>query len=88
MENNGWELIPSHMRSGLANWIELGIEPGSFLLSVLKNDLRAAVLKADSVNLDCLKNYIIFLDNYAPSDCYGSPEKVQKWKKSKGYYDD
>lgn len=83
-ENNGWELIPSHMREGLSNWIEFGIEPGSFLVSVLKNDLFGAILRADSVNRDCLKNYVIFLNNFAPSGCYGSPEIFNEWKKSKG----
>ena len=81
MENDGWELIPYHMQGAMRNWIERGWEPGSFLKAVLENDLFSAVSRADDVNRNRLMDYVRFLYNYAPADCYGSPENVRQWKK-------
>jgi hypothetical protein len=72
-------ILPHHMRSGMKLWIERGIEPGSFLTAVLCNDLMTALGKADDINCHRLFDYGVYLYNYAPSGCYGSPEKVARW---------
>ena len=72
--------IPSHMHEGLARWIVDGIKPGSFLRSVISNDLRAAVVTADGINRNALVHYIEFLVNTAPDGCYGRPEVLNEWK--------
>lgn len=41
------DLIPKHMQGGLKRWIELGIEPGSFLPP---NPTRYALMKDDKYN--------------------------------------
>jgi len=73
------ELIPGHMQSGLYHYITKGIAPGGFLMAVLENNLRNAVGQADQVNIRAIPEYIQFLYNYAPSGCWGSEEKVDKW---------
>lgn len=73
------ELIPSHMHGGLYRYLVSGIEPGDFLMAVLENNLREAVGRADHINQPKLPDYIRYLYNYAPSKCWGSPEKVAAW---------
>ena len=74
-----WSLIPEHMIGGLRRYIENGIPPGHFLTAVLCNDLRGAVDRADDTNRRRLADYVIFLYNYVPSQCWGSPEKFEVW---------
>jgi len=52
---------------------------GGFLTAVLKNDLMEACGRADDNNISALPAYAGFLYNYAPMECYGSPEKVRAW---------
>lgn len=77
-------VLPGHMRDGMKLWIERGVLPGSFLTAVLSNDLMTALGKADDVNRHCLYDYGIYLYNYAPSRCYGSPEKIAAWAAAGG----
>jgi hypothetical protein len=79
-----WSLIPQHMIGGLRRYIEDGIEPGSFLSAVLRNDLRRAVEQADATNIDRLPDYIRFLYNYAPTGSWGSPDEFDEWIGHKG----
>lgn len=73
------ELLPAHMLNGLRLYINHRIEPGSFLEAVLQNNLKEAVGRADHINKRYLGNYIEFLYNYAPAQCWGSVEKYNKW---------
>lgn len=73
------ELIPNYMHGGLKRYIEMGIEPGGFLMAVLENDLKTAVGQAYHINMTKLPDYARFLYNYAPSTCWGSEAKVAAW---------
>lgn len=75
-----WSLVPQHMRHGIELWVNHGIRPGDFMESVLKNNLRAAVLHADEVNFRRLSDIVMFLFDNVPAGCWGSPEKVRLWK--------
>ena len=75
--------IPDRMMGGLQRWIELGVPPGNFLSAVLTNDLAKACGRADDENIENLPAYIVYLYNEAPSQCWGSVEKVQAWKETK-----
>lgn len=79
-----WRLIPDYMRGGMERWIENGVPAGSFMMAVLRNDLRGACEKADDVNQRMLFNYVQFLYSDAPSPCWGSPEKVNAWMEAGG----
>ena len=39
--------LPPYMRASAKRYIESGVEPGSFMLAVLANDLTGAFLRAD-----------------------------------------
>ncbi len=71
--------IPDYMWDGVINYILYGIEPGSFLSSVIVNNLREAVANADDNNIKLLPNYINFFYNYAPSGCWGDRESMKHW---------
>lgn len=77
-EHNGFR-IPEYMAGGIDRWIENGIEPGSFLMAVICNDLALAVGLADSTNLANLPAYVGYFYNEAPSPCWGSPAKAAAW---------
>ena len=78
MEKGRW-LIPDHMWGAIERYIVRGIPPGSFLTAVLSNDLKGAFINADEVNTDNMRQWVQFLYNYAPGDCWGSPERVEAW---------
>ena len=75
---------PEHMRSGVARYVIFGILPGSFLRAVLANDLMEAGRAGDDVNRQRLFDYVMFLINYAPGGCFGSPEAMQAWARKGG----
>jgi hypothetical protein len=72
-------VIPEYMKPRLLSYILDGNPTGHFLRAVLSNDLKSAVGHADDNNLVCLPQYVKFLYNYAPRDCWGSPEAVKAW---------
>jgi len=74
--------LGQHMVDALNRYIEHGIEPGSFLYAVLSNDLKGAVGRADHNNQRLIFEYVAYLYNYCPADCWGSPEKVENWLKA------
>lgn len=79
--------IPERMMGGLRRYIERGVLPGDFLRAVLRNDLRAACERADDENLRNLPAYVSYLYNKAPSNCWGSPQKVSAWVDKMGLLD-
>lgn len=84
MREPNYEILPEHMQEGMRLWIERGIEPGSFLMAVLENDLMGALGKADEINAASLLAYGRFLYNEVPTSCFGSPEKCAAWAKRGG----
>ena len=79
----GLHLIPEHMHASITLWIERGgPRPelmGSFLRAILCGKLFEALAHADDINANSIKEWALFLHNYAPSSCYGSAEKLQEW---------
>lgn len=74
-----YNLIPPHMMAALVRYIETHEPVGDFLYAVLTNNLRDACHQADDTNLWLLPIYMSYLYNEAPSPCWGSKEKVDKW---------
>jgi hypothetical protein len=77
--DEGLEQLPEHLRGGLRRYLVERICPGQFLQAVLRNDLRAAVGRADDVSLPALKDIIEFLYNVAPGGSWGSPDALKAW---------
>ena len=78
-----YEAIPERMRHALRAYVLEGRRPGDFLTSVICNDLRNAVGRADDENLSLLKTYVQWFYNVAPGPCWGSAEVMLKWCESR-----
>ncbi len=82
VSNIDYSLAPEHLRIGLRNYIESGYVPGSFLQSILKGDIHAAIKVADNSSLMQLRSLIIFIEEEFPEVAYGTPEKFNNWLKT------
>lgn len=79
-------VIPEHVVEPLLMYVEGGIIPGGFLVSVLSNDLMGATSKADNVNKRMLTEICKTVYNEIPHDAWGSWEKVKAWNYKGGLY--
>lgn len=68
-----------HMVESIDRYVNDHIPTGGFLYAVLCNDLHGAVSRADAVNTGRLADFVFYLHNYVPHECWGSPEKVRAW---------
>lgn len=74
-----YQLIPEHMRENMEGYLEYGWELGGFLYSILTNDLRGTVKRADVSNRYHLLGWIDFCLGELPGQSWGSPEAVAYW---------
>jgi len=44
------------------------------------NDLLNAVFRADETTLAGIRELMLFMHNYAPARCWGSPETARRWR--------
>lgn len=75
------DTIPERILAGLTRYASYGTPTGHFLRAALENNLREAVLRADTNSLAALRDIVLFIYNEMPSDCHGSKEKVEAWIK-------
>ena len=75
----GLDDVPVHLRDGLDRYIRHGIRPGSGLCAVLSNDLIGAVTRLDETSQAGLPDLVRFLVNNAPSECWGSSDRLVSW---------
>lgn len=71
--------IPELTKQTLGNYIHKGIMPGSFVMSMLENDLRKTYLNADNDNLVAIPSIFAYIRNSAPGLCWGSTRAVREW---------
>lgn len=75
--------VPDHTKESLENYFFRGFEPGSFVTSVLANDLMGAVTRCDHIN----KNHIVDISKWvmhnAPHGSWGDMETVINWVQDK-----
>jgi hypothetical protein len=83
-EWRGYEGVPEHTRGALSRYRDKGYEPGSFLYSVLNNDLFGAVGRADAENSRAIKDICGWVYNRMPSTSWGSIDKIEAWIKQGG----
>jgi hypothetical protein len=76
--------IDLNIQESLRNYVYHRLEPGSFVRSILENDLRTAVRSAHPLNVASIPDIVAWLDDYAPMLCWGNPRKVEVWLKNRG----
>lgn len=59
------------------------LHPGSFLASVLSNDLHGAVNYGDQESLEQLPRIVRYVSNNLPANLCGSPEKFKSHLQNK-----
>jgi len=74
-----YDQIPERLRYGLVHYFVWGFPPGSFLCSVLENDLMGALSTGSEESLQALRGIGVWLYQFAPRDGYGSPTNVNAW---------
>lgn len=74
-----YEGCPESVQGPLERYIEDRIPTGGFLMAVLSNDLRGSLSRADLHNRNNIFQIVSWLYNNAPSDCWGSADKVSAW---------
>lgn len=72
-----YQKLPERYRQGMRRYIEERIMPGHFLRAVLEDKLHVAVVTCDI--LPQIRDIVVWVYNEAPSQCWGSPEKVARW---------
>jgi hypothetical protein len=78
IEREMFRLTDKNIES-LKRYVDQKIPPGGFMHAVLTNDLRRACGQADINNRRKIFEYVEWLYNEAPADCWGSIEKVNAW---------
>ena len=71
--------IPEYMRPGMLRYVKDHLKPGGFLVAVITNDLRGAVLAADDHNLPLIPLYVRWFGTRVGSGAVGSKEAMKKW---------
>ena len=71
--------VPEHLHHGLVRYLVYRIQPGSFLMACLENDLCVAMRLADETSRDELFRIVTFLYGDVPGIAWGSPNKVAAW---------
>jgi len=72
--------LPTHRE--IVSFIWEGYRGGlsNFAYALLSNSLADTYARADSYNLLHLREWVHYLRDICPSECWGSPTKVQEWK--------
>ena len=73
--------IPNYMHDGIIDYYKNGWKPGSFLSAVINNNLKESFLCADDKNIYCIKEYIMWFYNYAPTGTWGYSDAVNDYIK-------
>lgn len=74
-----YSAIPEMTLRSLALYVNEGVPTGSFLRSVLSNDLFGAFERADQENRDAIGLLVTYIYNEIPSCCWGSRELYHQW---------
>ena len=84
MTMNNFSAAPESTIQTIKDYVNHGLEPGSFVRAVLENNLAMAFAKADIYNERALKQIVTYVFNKIPHNSWGSPEAVENWLKRFG----
>ena len=83
-ETNYDQVPNSYITEAVKRYVEEGEAVGHFLTALLSNDLVGAFSRADGSNREKMWDWVKFLWNEVPSNCWGSREQVIRWQKKGG----
>jgi len=79
-----YDRIPSKMRSAAHAYVERGRIPGDFLQAALADSLTRAWGRADKENRAHMQEWVWWLYNDIPGECWGSKEAIKGWAEDGG----
>lgn len=71
--------VPAHTQESLERYFFHGLEPGSFLVSVLSNDLMGACTRSDHINRDSIVGIATWVLHNAPPESWGNHTSIKLW---------
>ena len=71
--------LPPHTAIQIERYVDGHQTPGDFVKAVFENNLATAVMRADPVNLEALKQIVSYVFWETPGECRGSSENVKAW---------
>jgi hypothetical protein len=78
--DHGMSGLPDVSQEALKRYFLYGLQPGSFLTSLLSNDpWQDVIARADHWNKPVLGKYLEWLQEYAPQGSWGDRNSVQSW---------
>jgi len=84
LEKLSEHIVRNHCMNGALEHVLFGTPMGHFLTYLFENDLVRAYGQADDSNTKHMREWAAWLFNSAPSDCWGSEEKVLDWQSRGG----
>ena len=72
--------IPKRTKESIDRWACEAIPGGDFVMSVLKDNLSEAIMRADRENKRYIEDIVRYVINQIPSDCWGSKDLVENWE--------
>ena len=78
-EWNVFSKVPDHTQEALERYFLYAMEPGSFLRSVLVNDLYSSVARADTWNKTALADIVSWIAENAPEGSWGHEDYYNEW---------
>lgn len=73
-----------YMEKAFRNYLETGVKPGGFAYSLLCNDLRFAVTRADEQNLESILEWVEWITFKIPQAAWGRKDIVDRWIENGG----
>jgi len=74
-----WEGLPESLRGGIYRYLHDRVPPGSFLASVLTNNLRETFRRADSDNIKIIHEIVEWCYYNLPGISWGSEKMFFAW---------
>lgn len=75
--------LDHHLLMGVKRYIEEGDALTHFTEALFANDLQGVFAHADKAQARQLRNWVQLVYNRVPSQCWGSYEKIETWRKSR-----
>jgi len=80
---NRYNIHSFFFKLNLIAYVEYHEYPGIVILNIMKNDLIHAVFFANADFSKSLTDIVFWIWNEAPKECWGNPDKVEKWLEKK-----
>ncbi len=75
--------VPEWWPDAIGRYLEHGIPLGGFGMSVLENDLKGAVGRADAYSMQCIPDLVRYCTWEIPAIAWGSPERCDAWMEAR-----